>query len=346
VTSGGLRELHPAYFALVMATGIVSLAAWITGFPVVAQTLFAINLVAYPTLWVLLLLRVRRFPRDVLADLCSHARGVGFFTIVAATCVLGSQCLLIAELRGVSLALWCFGILLWVLSTYGILTLLTVQRDKPSLAKGLNGGWLVAVVATQSVALLGAQLAPGFEESRGAILFACLVIWLAGGMLYVWTISIIFYRYTFCPMEPGDLAPPYWINMGAVAISTLAGTFLIERAALSPLLAELLPFVKGVTVTFWATATWWIPMLLTLGIWRHGVRRFPLRYDPMYWGAVFPLGMYTVCTFRLASLVQMPLLRSFAEGFVFVAFAAWALCFAGLLRKLVRLGAPSSAQAN
>ena len=32
-------------------------------------------------------------------------------------------------------------------------------------------------------------------------------------------------------------------------------------------------------------------MLLILGIWRHVIRRFPLRYDPLYWGAVFPLGM-------------------------------------------------------
>jgi tellurite resistance protein TehA-like permease len=47
---------------------------------------------------------------------------------------------------------------------------------------------------------------------------------------------------------------------------------------------------------FWATATWWIPMLLTLGFWRHVYKRFPLRYDPLYWGAVFPLGMYSVST--------------------------------------------------
>src|SRR5215211_6435053 len=55
----------------------------------------------------------------------------------------------------------------------------------------------------------------------------------------------------------------------------------------SPLLAELLPFLKGMTLLFWATATWWIPVLVILGIWRHLIRRFPFRYDPLYWGAVF-----------------------------------------------------------
>jgi Voltage-dependent anion channel len=70
-------------------------------------------------------------------------------------------------------------------------------------------------------------------------------------------------------MSPSDLAPPYWINMGAVAISTLAGTLLAAAAPLSPLVRELLPFIKGLTLLFWATATWWIPMLVILGAWRH-----------------------------------------------------------------------------
>jgi tellurite resistance protein TehA-like permease len=144
-------------------------------------------------------------------------------------------------------------------------------------------------------------------------------------MLYLWIISLIFYRYTFFTMSPSDLAPPYWINMGAAAISTLAGTALIAAAEHSPVVTQILPFVRGLTLMWWATASWWIPMLLILGVWRHGYRRFPLRYDPLYWGAVFPLGMYTVATERLSRAVAAPYLDGIPAAFVFLAVAAWAI---------------------
>lgn len=148
-------------------------------------------------------------------------------------------------------------------------------------------------------------------------------------MLYIWIISLIFYRYTFFVLSPADLSPPYWINMGAVAISALAGSLLIAAAPSSPLLTELLPFLKGFSLLFWATATWWIPMLLILGAWRHLYRGFPLRYDALYWGAVFPLGMYTVCTVRLAHAINTPELLIIPQVTIYVALIAWAATMAG-----------------
>lgn len=331
-----LAAMHPASFALVMATGIVSIACHLLGLPAIAAPLFAANILFYVILWGLTIARVVRYPARVLDDLSHHGRAVGFLTTVAATCVLGSQAVVMGGAWRVAAALWIAGIVLWAVLTYTVFTALTVKAEKPSLADGINGGWLVAVVAAQSVCVLGAQLADGFGANASHVLLFSLAMWLGGAMLYIWIVSLIFYRYTFFTMSPSDLAPPYWINMGAVAISTLAGTLLIAAAPSSPLLTDLLPFLKGFTLLFWATATWWIPMLIILGVWRHVYRRFPIRYDPLYWGAVFPIGMYTVCTFRLAGAVDAPVLLPIPRVLVYVAIAAWSAAFIGMLRHLTR----------
>lgn len=336
-TVAGLAQMHPAYFGMVMATGIVSIAAHLLGMSLIALALLCSNVVFYVAIWVMTLLRIARYRDCVVSDFLHHGRCVGFFTAAAATCVLGSQMLIIAEKPSFAWGLWLFGAALWAVLTYTIMTILTVKPAKPALSEGINGGWLLAVVAAQSVAVLGAQLSGHVAiERQPAFTFFCLAMWLGGGMLYIWIIALIFYRYMFFPLSPSDLAPPYWINMGAVAISTLAGTMLIGNADHSPFLQQALPFVKGLTLMFWATATWWVPMLVILGIWRHGWRRFPLRYDPLYWGAVFPLGMYTACTFRLHQVLDLPFLAVVPRIFFVVAFAAWLLTFFGLISNLVR----------
>jgi tellurite resistance protein TehA-like permease len=159
---------------------------------------------------------------------------------------------------------------------------------------------------------------------------------MAGFMLYLPLIALLLYRWTFFEFRPQELTPPYWINMGALAISTLAGARLLQSSAHLPLLGRITPFLAGSTFFFWAAATWWIPLLLVLGFWRHVVRRVPLTYDPQYWGMVFPLGMYTTCTVQMSRALDLPELMIVARVFVWPALLVWAVTFLGLLLHLAR----------
>ncbi len=334
-----LAGLSPAYFGMVMATGIVSLAAHMLAMPLLAKALFQLNIVFYAALWLLTVLRMVRYPRRFFGDMVDHLRGPGFFTTVASTSVLGSQFVVLAADYRAATVLWVVALVLWIALTYTIFAGLTIKERKPSLDQGISGAWLLAVVATQSIAVLSGLLAAHIEQPyRLELNFLALSMWLWGGMLYIWMMSLIFYRYTFFPFSPGDLSPPYWINMGAMAISTLAGSLLIINVPDAPFLLSLLPFIKGFTVLYWATGTWWIPMLVVLALWRHLYRRFPLRYDPLYWGAVFPLGMYAAGTHELIEAMGFPFLGALPEVFLYVALAAWLAAFVGLVHELLRRG--------
>jgi tellurite resistance protein TehA-like permease len=338
-----LKTLHPAYFALVMATGIVAIAAHLHGVPLVPAVLFWLNALFLLGLAAATLMRVRRYPDAFIADLQSHSRGVGFFTVVAALSVFGAELLLQIDAIKVAAAFWVIAAILWAVITYGILTVLTVRPDKPSLSDGLNGGWLVIVVAAQSLAVLTPLVLAGgvFVTIEQPLMLAALMLWLIGGALYLWITALIFYRCTFASIAPEDLTPPYWINMGAVAISTLAGATLIEHASLSPVVIEIAPFVKGLTLFFWAITNWWIPMLVALGIWRYLLCGLPFAYDPLYWSGVFPLGMYSVATDHMANILPVPFLMPLSYAFMVIALAAWAATFVGLLDSRVMRATPA-----
>jgi tellurite resistance protein TehA-like permease len=333
-----LQTFPPTAFAMVMATGIVSIAAHLLDYDIVGWILLGINAVSWPVLLAITLCRLLRYPREVHADIVDHSRGPGFLTLIAATAVLGSQLSVYHVLPRV--VPWVLGLAaaMWLVITYTFLAAMTIGQRKPGLHTGLNGTWLLLVVATESIAVLATAVSRMDGGSMPLLDLLALGAWLLGGVLYMILITLIFYRWCFVPMTAADLTEPWWINMGAMAITTLAGSRLILAGHdLAGWPGDDRLVLRVLTTGCWFTATFWIPLLAALFIEKHVIVGEPVRYTAAEWSVVFPLGMYSAATYLYAEATQLHFLSYVARLTILVAFVAWTLASVGLLRSALRL---------
>lgn len=329
-----LAQLPPGYFALVMATGIIATASAQQDIDWLAESLYGIAAGAYAVLLVLAVLRLVRFPRAVVADLTSHARGFAFLTAVAATNVVGGASVVVHGWWGLARVLWWAGVVLWAVLLYSALFAVVLRGPKPGLAAGINGTWFLVTVSTESIAVLGALLL--LDRPSDSLAFACIAAFTLGIVTYLIVMTMVFLRWTFQELEPTEADPPAWIAAGAVAITVLAGSNLLIAREVSARIDRLAPFLEGMVTLAWATATFWFPLMVAIGVWRHVLRRVPLRYHPAYWSLVFPLGMYSAATYNMRIAVDLDALGWLPATALAVALAAWTATAAGLVHLAVR----------
>jgi tellurite resistance protein TehA-like permease len=324
-----VRSLFPGYFAMVMATGIVAVGADQQELTWLADGLYVIAAVTYVVLAVLLTWRLLIASKLLAADITSHTKGFAFLTTVAATNVLGSASGFIHNQWTLAWGLWWFSLALWVFFVYATLFAVVLKGPKPGLEKGINGTWFLLTVATESVVVLGALLLARHPDDLLA--FALIAAFALGLVLYLIVMTMVFLRWTFAELEPTEADPPAWIAAGAAAITVLAGSNLLAARGASARIDRLAPFIEGIVVLAWATATFWFPLMVAIGIWRHLINRVPLRYHPSYWALVFPLGMYGVATYRMRAAIELDALDWLPNATLAVALIAWVAAFVGLL---------------
>lgn len=310
------RRPAPDAFAMVMATGILSIAArdhqyrWLSD---------ALGVLATVVLVALTMAAARAVSHWDLRDPDVTLR---LFTFVAACAVLDSRLIshpAVARVLGVV-----------ALSTWLVLMVLTYRNMAApglvALRARAHGAWELASVGTSGLAIIAAQVAQHTGDRGWAAV--AMVVWLLAIAIYVGMTWLILWR-TVCERKDREgFAPDDWILMGALAIATLAGHTIYVVAV-----QWLAGPVRAVTVVTWAAATVWIPPLVYFVLHRVNRRPAVLHLTGAWWALVFPLGMYSVASGAIAAELRAPALQTVSLVFFWNALTAWVIVVvAGLLR--------------
>ncbi len=199
------------------------------------------------------------------------------------------------------------------------------------------------VVATQSLAAAAATLAASTPTLTASMAPLAVALWGIGVVLYLMLLGLVTLSLLDAEVTPHAFSPTYWIYMGATAITVLAGARILALPASLPVLLPTRQVVSGLAFVLWAFGTWWVPLLIAFGVWRHLIRHEPLSYEPTLWSMVFPLGMYAVGSVSYGRATHLNFMVDIARVELWVAVAVWAVVLVAMIRSLLPQRTPPSA---
>jgi tellurite resistance protein TehA-like permease len=300
-----LDAIPPASGAVVMGTGIVSIALSLDGHETTSRVLLVLDTVIWVALIVLLPARAARDHRRFRSDVRTPAA----LTSAAGTAVLGTRLTLLGwDWAGVTLLV--IALVLWAALLAPVLT----HWRTPTV-----GVSLLLTVSTESLAVLAATLAVP-EHAH----------WLLGAAIAPFALGLAFYGFVIARFDLRQLAigrGDHWITGGALAISTLAAGKITLGARTLAMLGNGTGTLQSVSLGLWVLTMLWLPVLLLA----EALHPRP-DYDVRRWSTVFPVGMYAACSFAVGQAVHASAITSFARAWVWVALVVWVVVFAAMLR--------------
>lgn len=319
-------QMPAAAFSFVMAAGIVSVSLLMHDRLVLSRLLMAVGIVGYLVLVALAVRQLTRHPSRVQGNVAAPPSRFGYATFVAASGVLGTRLVLLGIpvvplvqlLVAISAAL-----------VIGQWVVRALRHDVDPWWQLVDGSWFLSSVACHSIGVLAASIAAVRPVAAGPLVVVALVAWTAGIVAYGVVLRGVVTRVGRRRIGARDLTAPYWITMGACAITVLdsAKLAVLPAAAVPPVLHAV---VSWAGLGFWVLATALIPLILAAGWWRHIRHRVPLDNPTTLWSIVFPLGMYDVASTLMARTHEFLVVRVIGDIGAWIALAAWVVT-AGLL---------------
>jgi C4-dicarboxylate transporter/malic acid transport protein len=340
--------LTPNWFASVMGTGIVAVAAArlpvqfpglhaaAIGFWALAALMLVVLIAGTVTHWVLYPANARSHASHPVMAHFYGAAPMAMLTVGAATLLVGTDVIGQRAALDADWVLWFAGTITGLVTAVA-LPYLTFTRHTVK-ADSAFGGWLMPIVPPMVSASTGALLLPYAPagQARLDLLLCCYAMFGLSLVASMIIITLIWYRLAQHKTGEARMVPTLWIVLGPLGQSITAATLLGANAHLAVPAAEAailktFGLIYGMPVLGFALAWAVIAGIITVR-----TARDHLPFSLTWWSFTFPVGTCVTGTIGLAIATGSSMLRVASVVFFGALVAAWILVASRTARGVVR----------
>jgi len=333
-----IRQFTPNWFAATMGTGVLALALAqlplaIPGLRAVAEGLWLFNILlfslftaAYAARWILFFDEARRIFGHSTVSMFFGTIPMGLATIINGFLLFGLPRWGDGVIQLVEMLWWtdvAMSLACGVLIPYMMFT-----RQEHSIDQ-MTAVWLLPVVAAEVAAASGGLLAPHLTDAHGQliVLTTSYVLWAFSLPVAFSILTILLLRMALHKLPHENMAASSSLALGPIGTGAL-GMLLLGGEAPAIFAANGLPGVGEIAsglglvagITLWGFGLWWMLMalLITVRYLRDGIP-----FNLGWWGFTFPLGVYSLATLKLASILNLTFFSVFGTALVILLAAMW-----------------------
>ncbi len=332
-----ISAVTPNWFASVMGTGIVAIAAvtlpiqlpglrqGAIGIWLLASAMLVFFLVATLLHWLRYPAAARAHHSDPVMANFYGAPPMALLTVGAGTILVGRDVVGLHAAVAIDAVLWSAGTVTGLISAVGVPYLAFTRHLNP--AESAFGGWLMPVVPPMVSAATGALLLPYISpgQARETMLLACYAMFGLSLIASLMIIPQLWSRLVHHHVGASAMVPTIWIVLGPLGQSITAVNNLAANAdgAFGGAFDQaLMPFAVVYGVSALGFALMWTAIAIAITV-RTAIRGLP--FSLSWWSFTFPVGTCATGTAALAAHTGLTALAALSVVFFVGLVAAWAV---------------------